>query len=78
MHTVLIVQLCNMLYFHVADFAALRSCGRNTNLHDGSRCSNSILMLIILSSVLDGLSLARKGVLFFLIMKKILSSAAFE
>ena len=78
MHLVLIVQLCNMLYFNLADFVALRSCGGNTNLRDGSRCSNSILMVIMLPSVSDGSRVGRKGVLFFLIMEKTLSSAAFE
>ena len=70
MHLVLIVQLCNMLYFLLADFAALRSCGGNTNLRDGSRCSNSILMEIMLPSILDGSRLGTKGVLFFFIKEK--------
>ena len=68
-----------MSYFLVADFAALRSCDGNINLCDESRCSNSILMVIMLPSVLDGLRLGQKGVnLYFLIMEKTLSSAAFE
>ena len=78
MHTLLITQLCNVLYFLVVDFAALRSCGGNTNLRDGSRCSNSILMVIMLPSVSNGSRFGRKGVLFFLIMEKTLSSAVFE
>ena len=70
MHTVLIIQLCNVLYFLVADFAAVRSCGGNTNLRNGSRCSNSILMEIMLPCILDGSRLGRKGVLFFFILEK--------
>lgn len=70
MHTVLIIPLCNVLYFLVADFAAPRSCGGNTNLRDGSRCSNSILMEIMLPSILYGSRLGRKGVLFFFIVEK--------
>ena len=70
MHTLLITQLCNVLYFLVVDFAALRSCGGNTNLRDGSRCSNSILMEIMLPSILDGSRLGPKGVLFFFIVEK--------
>lgn len=46
----------------VSDFAALRSCGGNTNLRDGS-----LLMVIMLPSVSNGLRLGRKGVFFFLI-----------
>ena len=76
MHTVLIIYLCNMLYFLMADFAALRSCDENTNLSDESHCSNSILMVIMLPSVLDESRLGWKGVLF--LMEKTLSSAAFE
>ena len=75
MHTALIVT---MLYFLVSSFAALRSCGGNTNLGDGSHCSNSILIVIMLPNALDGSRLIRKGVLFFLIMEKTLSSVAFE
>ena len=70
MHTLLIIQLCNVLYFLVADFAGLRSCGGNTNLRDGSGCSNSTLMEIMLPSILDGSRLGPKGVLFFFIVEK--------
>ena len=70
MHTVLIVQLCNMLYFLLAVFAALKSCGGNTNLRNVFFCSNPILMVIMLPSVLDGSRLGRK-VVFFLSWKRL-------
>ena len=44
---------------------SLRNWAGNTNLRDGSRCSNFILMAIMmLPSVSDGSRLGRKGVLF--------------